>query len=162
MLSLATGNTTIPLLCNAKGESNQNNFINSKNIFKITKTKNFKPNLNKIYQPWFNSIQFKAIQDDFLIKQKKVSKHKNLITTDNEKKFELNQSIANQFQFFDISYLNLSPKLYICLKRANIDTIQNLLLHSRDELLLIKNLGENSVKKIETILAKKNFKLLAK
>ena len=151
-----------PLLCNAKGESNQNNFINSKNIFKITKTKNFKPNLNKIYQPWFNSIQFKAIQDDFLIKQKKVSKHKNLITTDNEKKFELNQSIANQFQFFDISYLNLSPKLYICLKRANIDTIQNLLLHSRDELLLIKNLGENSVKKIETILAKKNFKLLAK
>ena len=143
-------------------ESNQNSLINSKNIFKITKTKNFKPNLNKIYRPWFNSIQFKSIQNDFLIKQKKISKHKNLITTDINKKSELNQSIVNQFQFFDISYLNLSPKLYICLKRANINTIQNLLLHSRDELLLIKNLGEKSVKKIETILAKKNFKLLAK
>jgi DNA-directed RNA polymerase alpha subunit len=146
----------------AKGENNQNSFINSKNIFKITKIKNFKPNLNKIYRPWFNSIQFKSIQNDFLIKQKKISKHKNLITTDIDTKFELNQSIANQFQFFDISYLNLSPKLYICLKRANINTIQNLLLHSRDELLLIKNLGQKSVKKIETILAKKNFKLLAK
>ena len=148
------------------GESNQNNLINSKNIFKITKTKNFKPNLNKIYRPWFNSIQFnsiqfKSIQNDFLIKQKKISKHNNLITKNIDKKFELNQAIANQFQFFDISYLNLSPKLYICLKRANINTIQSLLLHSRDELLLIKNLGEKSVKKIETILAKKNFKLLA-
>ena len=147
------------------GESNQNNLINSKNIFKITKTKDFKPNLNKIYRPWFNSIQFnsiqfKSIQNDFLIKQKKISKHNNLITKNIDKKFELNQAIANQFQFFDISYLNLSPKLYICLKRANINTIQSLLLHSRDELLLIKNLGEKSVKKIETILAKKNFKLL--
>ena len=101
------------------------------------------------------------IQNDFLIKQKKISKHNNLITKNIDKKFELNQAIANQFQFFDISYLNLSPKLYICLKRANINTIQSLLLHSRDELLLIKNLGEKSVKKIETILAKKNFKLLA-
>jgi DNA-directed RNA polymerase alpha subunit len=143
----------------ANDESNQNSFINLKNIFKITKTNNFKPNLNKIYRPWFNSLQFKSIQNDFLMKQKKISKHKNSITTDIEKKLKLNQSIANQFQFFDISYLNLSPKLYICLKRANINTIQNLLLHSRDELLLIKNLGEKSVKKIESILAKKNFKL---
>jgi DNA-directed RNA polymerase alpha subunit len=143
----------------ANDESNQNSFINLKNIFKITKTNNFKPNLNKIYRPWFNSLQFKSIQNDFLMKQKKILKHKNSITTDIEKKLKLNQSIANQFQFFDISYLNLSPKLYICLKRANINTIQNLLLHSRDELLLIKNLGEKSVKKIESILAKKNFKL---
>ena len=162
-LTIKTVKANKPILhLSTNNKNNQNSFINSKNIFKINKTNNFKPDLNKIYRPWFNSIQFKSIQNDFLIKQKKISKHKNLVITDIDEKFKLNQSIVNQFEFLDISYLNLAPKLYICLKRANINTIQNLLLHSRDELLLIKNLGEKSVKKIEIILAKKNCKLRSK
>ena len=138
-------------------EDNQRVSTNSRKIFNIGKTTNFKTRLNIIYRPWFNSIQFKASQNYLLIKQKKTLKSTNLINID--KKFESNQSIVNQLKFFDISYLNLPTKLYVCLKRANINTIQDLLLYSRNELLLIKNLKRKSVKKIEILLAKQNFKL---
>ena len=87
-----------------------------------------------------------------------------------DKKTELNQSIHNinfaamkhRLECLDIAYLNLSIKSYICLKRANINTIKSLLLYSPNELLLIKNLGQKSVTQIENALAKVNFKLRTK
>ncbi len=83
------------------------------------------------------------------------------------KKIELSQSTGNinfvaikhRLESLDIAYLNLPAKSYVCLKRANINTIKNLLLYSPNELLLIKNLGAKSVKQIEKALTKTNLKL---
>ena len=134
-------------LINFKSEFDSGNKIN----------KNFFPPLNKVYRPWLTSTRLINSKNYFFLKQKK-----NIGSTDlmyDDKKIKLKRSIENKLKFVDIVYLNLSPKSYICLKRANINTIESLLSHSRDELLLIKNLGEKSVKQIEFILTKMNFKL---
>jgi DNA-directed RNA polymerase subunit alpha len=41
---------------------------------------------------------------------------------------------------------------YTCLKRANIQTIQDLLNHSKEELLLFKNFGKKSFQEVELSL----------
>jgi DNA-directed RNA polymerase subunit alpha len=52
----------------------------------------------------------------------------------------------------DIGILNISLRPYTCLKRANIQTIQDLLNHSKEELLLFKNFGKKSFQEVELSL----------
>ena len=52
----------------------------------------------------------------------------------------------------DIGTLNISLRPYTCLKRANINTIQDLLNHSKYELLVLKNFGKKSLHEVELSL----------
>ncbi|XP_057866358.2 DNA-directed RNA polymerase subunit alpha-like [Cryptomeria japonica] len=47
-----------------------------------------------------------------------------------------------------IDQLNFSTRVYNCLKKANINTVSDLLNYSREDLMKIKHLGEQSVKEI--------------
>ena len=59
----------------------------------------------------------------------------------------------------DIMYLNLSDKLYICLKRANINTIHEVTQHSKANLILIKGFSEKAIQQLDSALEKLNLKL---
>lgn len=52
----------------------------------------------------------------------------------------------------DIGNLDLSLRPYTCLKRANIDTIGDLIQYSSDELLLLKNFGKRSLEEVQVLL----------
>nr|AMP43324.1 alpha subunit of RNA polymerase [Tetraselmis sp. CCMP 881] len=54
----------------------------------------------------------------------------------------------------DIGNLDLSLRPYTCLKRANIQTIRDLMGYTRDELLLLKNFGKKSLEELENSLFK--------
>jgi DNA-directed RNA polymerase subunit alpha len=59
----------------------------------------------------------------------------------------------------DIGTLNISLRPYTCLKRANIDTIQDLLNYSKDELLVLKNFGKKSLREVELSLSELGLQL---
>ena len=59
----------------------------------------------------------------------------------------------------DIGNLELSLRPYTCLKRANINTVSDLLQYSSDELLVLKNFGHRSLEEVETSLAQLGLKL---
>ncbi len=140
-------NNDYPILNNFRKEFNLENNINgSSNI-----------QLNKIYRPWLAFPKLIDSKTNFFVKQKKNLEYNPLMYANKE--IHSKQSIENQLKFVDIIHLNLTTKSYICLKRANINTIKDLLAYSRSELLLIKNLGEKSVKQLEFSLTKINLKL---
>ena len=62
----------------------------------------------------------------------------------------------------DIGNLELSLRPYSCLKRANIETIFDLLKYSREELLLLKNFGKRSLEEVETALFQMGLELPVK
>lgn len=70
-----------------------------------------------------------------------------------------NLAIKKNRAFIDIGNLELSLRPYTCLKRANINTVNDLLQYSPDELLLLKNFGKRSLEEVETILAQLGLKL---
>lgn len=51
-----------------------------------------------------------------------------------------------------IDQLELSPRIYNCLKRANIHTVSDLLSHTQEDLLKIKNFGRKSVEQVVSVL----------
>lgn len=59
----------------------------------------------------------------------------------------------------DIGNLDLSLRPYTCLKRANINTIGDLLQHSPEELLLLKNFGKRSLEEVQLLLNQIGFQL---
>jgi len=59
----------------------------------------------------------------------------------------------------DIVYLDLSNKHFICLKRANINTISELTQYSRADLLTLKGFNKNAVSCVATALRQLNLKL---
>lgn len=62
----------------------------------------------------------------------------------------------------DIGNLDLSLRPYTCLKRANINTIGDLLQYSSEELLLLKNFGKRSLEEVQLILNRIGFQLRIK
>lgn len=59
----------------------------------------------------------------------------------------------------DIGNLDLSLRPYTCLKRANINTISDLLQYSSEELLLLKNFGKRSLEEVQLLLHQLGFQL---
>jgi DNA-directed RNA polymerase subunit alpha len=59
----------------------------------------------------------------------------------------------------DIGNLDLSLRPYTCLKRANIDTIGDLIQYSSDELLLLKNFGKRSLEEVQILLSQIGLQL---
>nr|YP_009105109.1 alpha subunit of RNA polymerase [Edaphochlorella mirabilis]AIT93773.1 alpha subunit of RNA polymerase [Edaphochlorella mirabilis] len=70
-----------------------------------------------------------------------------------------NLPIEKKRASIDIANLDLSLRPYTCLKRANINTVNDLLQNSADELLLLKNFGKRSLEEVENALAQINLKL---
>lgn len=70
-----------------------------------------------------------------------------------------NSFIDKKLASLDIGNLDLSLRPYTCLKRANIHTIGELIKHSKEELLLLKNFGKKSLEEVETNLFQIGFKL---
>ena len=113
--------------------------------------------LNKIYRPWRAQLK----KNDF----KKISeKHAYSVSFQTKKKLkrEFHRRTSNfsyKPQLSDIASLNLPFKSYICLKRANINTIDDILNCSRNELTSLKNFGDKSLKRLENVLLDRNCKL---
>ena len=55
--------------------------------------------------------------------------------------------------------LDLSVRLYKCLRRANISTVGQLLDLSKESLLRIRNLGQHSLQELEMKMEKYNLVL---
>lgn len=127
--------------------------------------------LNKIYRPWRAQLK----KNDFPLfpslcnakdnaKKKNSEKYAYLASLKSKKKLKrefhkITSHFSYKTQSSDIASLNLPFKSYICLKRANINTIDDILNCSRDELVSLKNFGEKSLKRLENILLDRNCKL---
>lgn len=59
-----------------------------------------------------------------------------------------------------IEELDLSVRSYNCLKRANIDTVSELILKSEDDLLEVRNLGKKSLEEIQEKLDELDLSLV--
>jgi len=54
----------------------------------------------------------------------------------------------------DIGNLDLTARPYSCLKMANVNTIQELIAYSKEDLLNIQNFGQRSLVEVEEALQK--------
>jgi DNA-directed RNA polymerase subunit alpha len=72
------------------------------------------------------------------------------------------KSIGKKIISLDIGNLDLSLRPYTCLKRANINTIGDLIQYSSDELLLLKNFGKRSLEEVQILLKRIGFQLQKK
>ena len=59
-----------------------------------------------------------------------------------------------------IEVLNLTQRSYNCLKRAKINTVEELIKRSRGDLLKIRNLGKRSFNEIQSELESYGLKLM--
>lgn len=83
--------------------------------------------------------------------------------TDTNETFEVakveSDSTPNKMADMPIEELELSVRSYNCLKRANINTIGELLLKSEDEMIKVRNLGKKSLDEVEQKLLSLGFAL---
>lgn len=63
----------------------------------------------------------------------------------------LSKKIKNRqnIQFFDIGNLDLSLRAFSCLKKANINTIGDLIEYTPEDLLVLKNFGKRSLEEVQ-------------
>ena len=52
-----------------------------------------------------------------------------------------------------IEELDFSPRTYVCLKRANINTVEDLIKKAYEEMIEVKNLGKKNLDEIINKLA---------
>lgn len=69
------------------------------------------------------------------------------------------RGLIKKITSLDIGNLDLSLRPYTCLKRANINTIGDLLQHSPEDLLLLKNFGKRSLEEVQFLLNQIGFQL---
>ncbi|MGB7443991.1 MAG: DNA-directed RNA polymerase subunit alpha C-terminal domain-containing protein [Coleofasciculaceae cyanobacterium] len=75
-------------------------------------------------------------------------------STDSKTAFEPNQLTETSQPNIQIEILNLPFRPYTCLKRTGINTLQELQSYSDQQLLGIKNFGQNSLTEVQTALTK--------
>ena len=61
--------------------------------------------------------------------------------------------VVNKFNDMTIEELDLSVRSYNCLKRANIQTVQELILRTEDDLGKVRNMGKKSIKEVKDKVA---------
>jgi len=59
----------------------------------------------------------------------------------------------NKYQNMTIEELDLSVRSYNCLKRANIQTVEELTQKTEEEMMKVRNLGKKSLKEVKDVLA---------
>ena len=85
------------------------------------------------------------------------------IKSSNDTHLSMDKQISDtsNIESLSIEELELSPRIYNCLKRANIHTIADLLSYTQEDLLKIKNFGRKSVELVILVLRKRfNLELL--
>jgi DNA-directed RNA polymerase subunit alpha len=80
-----------------------------------------------------------SIRDKMILNLNSTTNQINLVT----------ETDKNKLYLRDIGTLNISLRPYTCLKRANINTIQELINSSKEELLVLKNFGKKSLREVE-------------
>ena len=61
--------------------------------------------------------------------------------------------VVNKFNDMTIEELDLSVRSYNCLKRANIQTVQELILRTEDDLSKVRKMGKKSIKEVKDKVA---------
>ena len=70
---------------------------------------------------------------------------------------EVKQEVVEDYSNVGIESLNLSVRAYNCLKRANKNTLQDLIEMTTDELMSIKNFGKKSAEEVIQTLNERGF-----
>jgi DNA-directed RNA polymerase subunit alpha len=117
------------------------NFNYSEVLKKLNKNSSFFLNSSK------KRLKISDSKNSTLVSEKMTKK-----VNPNTKITSFNQSNRLIMNVKDIGILNISLRPYTCLKRANINTIQDLLNYSKEELLLLKNFGKKSLQEVELSL----------
>ncbi|MEW5921209.1 MAG: DNA-directed RNA polymerase subunit alpha [Bacillota bacterium] len=108
-----------------------------------------------------------GIKPDEAISQgaKILNKHLNLFINLTEKVEEIeipdeaNEDSKNKVLDMTIEELDLSVRSYNCLKRAGINTVEELIRRSEDEMMKVRNLGKKSLEEVQQKLVELNVKL---
>ena len=95
-------------------------------------------NLIDFFLPFLNAKEENAKEEN--AKEENRDKLAISHTSTDTKGIDFNQMYIDQ--------LNLSTRIYNCLKKANINTVSDLLNYSEEDLMKIKHLGKKSVKEI--------------
>jgi len=98
------------------------------------------------------SLGERLIQDHLQIFVDMVSGMKNIVTMLDRKEDQKVQLMA-----MSIEDLELTPRSSNCLKRANINTLEDLIGKTRNEMLRVRNLGSKSLEEIEYKLSTLNL-----
>lgn len=108
-----------------------------------------------------------GIKPDEAISQgaKILNKHLNLFINLTEKVEEIElpdentEDSKNKVLDMTIEELDLSVRSYNCLKRAGINTVEELIRRSEDEMMKVRNLGRKSLEEVQQKLVELNVKL---
>ncbi len=80
-------------------------------------------------------------------------------TNDVEIMVEKEEEAKDRLLEMTIEELDLSVRSYNCLKRAGINTVEELILKTEDEMMKVRNLGRKSLEEVEQKLAELGLKL---
>ncbi len=108
-----------------------------------------------------------GIKPDDAISQgaKILSKHLSLFINLTEKVDEVeppdenNEETKNKVLDMTIEELDLSVRSYNCLKRAGINTVEELIRRTEDEMMKVRNLGKKSLEEVQQKLVELNVRL---
>jgi DNA-directed RNA polymerase subunit alpha len=64
------------------------------------------------------------------------------------------QEPLNEYQNNNIEELELSVRSYNCLKRAGIQTVEELTQKTEEDMMKVRNLGKKSLKEVKEVLQK--------
>ena len=77
----------------------------------------------------------------------------NSIVEDVEVIAESKVETTNKFQNMTIDDLELSVRSFNCLKRAGIQTVEELIQKTEEDMMKVRNLGKKSLKEVKEVLA---------
>jgi DNA-directed RNA polymerase subunit alpha len=118
------------------------NFNYSEVLKKLNKNSNSFVNISTKKLRNFDSKSTTSIREKMILK----------LNFNNNNTKLLSETNTNKVYLRDIGTLNISLRPYTCLKRANINTIQDVINYSKEELLLLKNFGKKSLREVELSL----------
>ncbi|MDD2427123.1 MAG: DNA-directed RNA polymerase subunit alpha [Eubacteriales bacterium] len=75
-----------------------------------------------------------------------------VVTEDREEEVVIDES-AEEDYMIPIEDLNFSVRTYNCLKRANMNTVADMMARSREDMMKVRNLGKKSMEEVDEKLA---------
>ena len=75
-----------------------------------------------------------------------------VVREDKEEEATIDDSIEEDYMI-PIEDLNFSVRTYNCLKRANMNTVADMMARSREDMMKVRNLGKKSMEEVDEILA---------
>jgi DNA-directed RNA polymerase subunit alpha len=75
-----------------------------------------------------------------------------VVADDNEEEAAIEDSVEEDY-LIPIEDLNFSVRTYNCLKRANMNTVADMMARSREDMMKVRNLGKKSMEEVDEKLA---------